>query len=37
MDNYQRLTGVEQIEGLGEDNPGHKDLKDMLNTLLQFV
>ncbi|CAI7611012.1 unnamed protein product [Penicillium palitans] len=32
-----RGTLQEQIEGLGEDEPGHKDLKDMLSTLLQFV
>ncbi|KAJ5355687.1 hypothetical protein N7517_010296 [Penicillium concentricum] len=32
-----RGTLQEQIEGLGEDEPGHKDLEDMLSTLLQFV
>ncbi|KAJ5262509.1 hypothetical protein N7524_007814 [Penicillium chrysogenum] len=32
-----RGTLQEQIQGLGEDDPGRKDLKDMLNTLLQFV
>ncbi|KAJ5177391.1 uncharacterized protein N7500_000090 [Penicillium coprophilum] len=32
-----RGTLQEQIKDLGEDEPGHKDLEDMLSTLLQFV
>ncbi|KAJ5876256.1 uncharacterized protein N7529_001840 [Penicillium soppii] len=32
-----RGTLKEQLEGLGEEEPGHKDFKDMLSTLLQFV
>ncbi|KAI3141955.1 hypothetical protein CBS147326_2042 [Penicillium roqueforti] len=32
-----RGTLQEQIEGLGEDDLGHTELKDMLSTLLQFV
>ncbi|KAJ5951703.1 uncharacterized protein N7479_010116 [Penicillium vulpinum] len=32
-----RGTLQEQIKGLSEDEPGHKDLEDMLSTLLQFV
>ncbi|KAJ6098618.1 hypothetical protein N7467_000153 [Penicillium canescens] len=32
-----RSTLQEQLEGLGEEEPGQKDFKDMLSTLLQFV
>lgn len=28
---------LEQIEGLVDDEPGQKDLKDILGTLLQFL
>ncbi|KAJ5632130.1 hypothetical protein N7490_008469 [Penicillium lividum] len=32
-----RGTLQEQLQGLGDEDPGQKDTKDMLNTLLQFV
>ncbi|KAJ5109406.1 hypothetical protein N7456_006081 [Penicillium angulare] len=32
-----RGTLQEQMEGLSEEDPGQKDVKDMLSTLLQFV
>ncbi|CAL5869247.1 uncharacterized protein PFLUO_LOCUS3475 [Penicillium psychrofluorescens] len=32
-----RGTLQEQLEGLGEEEPGQKDFKDMLSTLLQFL
>lgn len=32
-----RKTLQEQMEGLTEEEPGQKDLKDMLETLLQFL
>ncbi|KAJ5605184.1 hypothetical protein N7510_010338 [Penicillium lagena] len=32
-----RSTLQEQLEGLGEAEPGQKDFKDMLSTLLQFL
>jgi beta-catenin-like protein 1 len=35
--NISYLTGTEQLEGLSEEEPGHKDIKDMLSTLLQFL
>jgi beta-catenin-like protein 1 len=31
------LTGIEQLDGLGEEEQGQKDFKDMLSTLLQFL
>jgi len=31
------LTGIEQLDGLGEEEEGQKDFKDMLSTLLQFL
>lgn len=31
------LTQVEQMEGLADEEPGQKDFKDMLSTLLQFL
>lgn len=34
---FSSLTKVEQLEGLGEEEPGHEDFKDMLTTLLQFL
>ncbi|KAJ5096335.1 hypothetical protein NUU61_005691 [Penicillium alfredii] len=32
-----KATLQEQLEGLGEDEPGQNDFKDMLGTLLQFL
>ena len=33
----KRLTPIEQLEELGDEEQAQKDLKDMLSTLLQFV
>lgn len=31
------LTSLEQLDGIDEGEPGQKDFKDMLSTLLQFL
>ncbi len=33
----EMLTLQEQLDGIDEGEPGQKDLKDMLSTLLQFL
>lgn len=33
----ETLTLVEQLDGIDEGEPGQKDFKDMLSTLLQYL